>query len=41
MTQRYAHLRVENLRTAVESLERGHKNGHSRNEKEVAYAATP
>jgi site-specific recombinase XerD len=41
MTQRYAHLQVENLRKAVESLERGHKNGHSENEKEVANAATP
>ena len=29
MTQRYAHLKVENLRSAVESLEGGHKMGHS------------
>lgn len=41
MTQRYAHLRIENLREAVETLEKRHKNGHSENEKEVAYAATP
>ena len=35
MTQRYAHLTVDNLREAVESLEetpvRGHKKGHSEN----------
>jgi integrase len=41
MTQRYAHLRVENLREAVESLERGHKNVHNENKKGVTCAATP
>jgi len=41
MTQRYAHLKIENLRKAVETLERGHKKGHS-DEKERGYiVATP
>lgn len=30
MTQRYAHLRIENLREAVRTLEEGHKKGHSK-----------
>ena len=41
MTQRYAHLKVENLRSAVESLEGGHKMGHSDEEEGVAVVATP
>jgi integrase len=41
MTQRYAHLKIENLREAVKSLERGHKKGHSENEKEVTACVTP
>ncbi len=44
MTQRYAHLRIDNLRKAVETLEEcteGHKKGHSENEKGVANIATP
>ena len=40
MTQRYAHLKIETLRNAVESLEGGHKRGHSGNEKEVASHTT-
>jgi site-specific recombinase XerD len=40
MTQRYAHLKLETLRNAVESLEVGHKKGHSKNEKEVASYTT-
>ena len=43
MTQRYAHLRLENLRTAVMTIdwaEGGHKNGHSGSEKELALSAT-
>lgn len=39
MTQRYAHLRLENLRAAVKTInwpEGGHKNGHSWNEKGVS-----
>lgn len=40
MTQRYAHLKIENLRKAVETLE-GHKKGHSLNEKEAVCAAKP
>lgn len=41
MTQRYAHLSIDNLRKAVKTLENGHINGHSENKKEVANAATP
>ncbi|MBI5561642.1 MAG: site-specific integrase [Deltaproteobacteria bacterium] len=50
MTQRYAHLKLDNLRTAASSLEGGlppnatiggHKKGHSGNEKGVAVSATP
>ncbi len=41
MTQRYAHLRVEDLQKAVETLEWGHKKGHSENEKGAAIVATP
>jgi site-specific recombinase XerD len=41
MTQRYAHLRVENLRTAVETLEGGTKSGTVRDMKKGLAHATP
>jgi integrase len=45
MTQRYAHLRVDNLRQALRVLDGGysggHKKGHSNSEKGVAASATP
>lgn len=40
MTQRYAHLKVENLREAVGTLDGGHKKGHSGNEDGLKIAAT-
>lgn len=40
MTQRYAHLKVENLREAVGTLDGGHKKGHSGNEAGLKIAAT-
>lgn len=41
MTQRYAHLRLENLRRAVETLDRGHKKGHSEGNEKGLQAVTP
>ncbi|HBO84014.1 MAG: hypothetical protein A2073_03650 [Deltaproteobacteria bacterium GWC2_42_11] len=41
MTQRYAHLRLENLKKAVETLETGHNFRHSENEKGIANLTTP
>jgi integrase len=41
MTQRYAHLQVEDLREAVESLETGHKKGHSGEKEKELPVATP
>jgi integrase len=41
MTQRYAHLRLENLRRAVETLERGHKKGHNEPNEKGLLVATP
>ena len=41
MTQRYAHLKVENLRDAVHSLESGHKIVHKKNEERGHIAVTP
>lgn len=41
MTQRYAHLQIETLRKAVDSLEEKHINGHSENRKGVTCAVTP
>ncbi|MDH4227162.1 MAG: site-specific integrase [Deltaproteobacteria bacterium] len=45
MTQRYAHLKLDNMRAAVSTLEeetgRGHKKGHSQNEKGLASTLTP
>jgi integrase len=41
MTQRYAHLRVENLRQAVESLDRGDKIVDSVDEREALCAVSP
>jgi integrase len=41
MTQRYAHLRVEDLRRAVDTLEGGTKWGTVENEKGATHGATP
>jgi len=41
MTQRYAHLRLENLRRAVETLERGHKKGHNEPNEKGPLSAAP
>jgi integrase len=40
MTKRYAHLKVENLKKAVDSLEEKHKNRHNENNQEAACTAT-
>jgi integrase len=41
MTQRYAHLKVENLRDAVRSLEGGHKIVHKKDEERGHVVVTP
>jgi integrase len=41
MTQRYAHLQVEDLRKAVEALETGHKKGHSGEKEEELQPVAP
>ena len=41
MTQRYAHLRIDNLRQAVDTLNKGHKKGHSEERKRGCITATP